>query len=45
MVAAAACGALLAAPAGASAADSIYGLTDNNRLLRVNSDSPGHVLT
>ena len=44
IVAAAACGALLAAPAGASAADSIYGLTDNNRLLRLHSDSPGRVL-
>ena len=43
-VAAAACGALLGAPGVASAADAIYGLTDSNRLVRFNSDSPGRVL-
>ena len=42
-VAAAVCGALLAVPAGASAADTIYGLTDDNRLLRFNSDTPGKI--
>ena len=39
-----ACAALLCAPSGASAADAIYGLTDDNRLVRFNSDAPGHVL-
>ena len=34
------CGALLGAPSVAGAADAIYGLTDNNRLVRFNSDSP-----
>ena len=34
------CGALLTAPSVAGAADAIYGLTDNNRLVRFNSDSP-----
>jgi hypothetical protein len=43
-IAAAACGALLAAPAAASAADAIYGLTDDNRIVRFNSDAPGKVL-
>ena len=43
-IAAAACGALLAAPAGASAADAIYGLTDDNRIVRFNSDAPGKIL-
>jgi hypothetical protein len=33
--------AVLAAPAAASAADAIYGVTDQNRLLRFNSDGPG----
>ena len=42
-IAAAAAGALLAAPAGAQAADVIYGLTDNNRLVRFNSDTPNKV--
>ena len=39
-----ACTALLAAPGVASAADAIYGLTDTNRIVRFNSDSPGRVL-
>jgi hypothetical protein len=43
LAAAAACGALLAAPAGASAADAIFGLTDDNRIVRFNSDTPGKV--
>ncbi len=43
-LAAAVCGALLCAPAAANAADAIYGLTDDNRLLRFNSDAPGKVL-
>jgi hypothetical protein len=42
--AAAACGALLAAPGAASAADAIFALTDDNRIMRFNSDSPGKVL-
>lgn len=37
-------GAALAAPAGASAADAIFGLTDDNRIVRFNSDAPGKVL-
>ena len=40
VIAAGVCGALLAAPSVAGAADAIYGLTDNNRLVRFNSDSP-----
>ena len=40
----AACAALLCVPATASAADAIYGLTDDNRIVRFNSDAPGHVL-
>ncbi|HEV2813353.1 MAG TPA: DUF4394 domain-containing protein [Solirubrobacteraceae bacterium] len=43
-VAVAACAALLCAPAAANAADVIYGLTESNRLVRFNSDRPGHVL-
>ena len=42
-IAAAACGALFAAPSAASAADVIYGLTDNNRIVRFNSDTPNKV--
>jgi hypothetical protein len=42
-VAAAACGALLGAPGVASAADVIYGLTDDNRIVRFNSDSPAKI--
>ena len=37
----AACTAALAAPAGASAADTIYGVTDGNRLIRFSSEAPG----
>jgi hypothetical protein len=37
----AACAAALAAPAGASAADTIYGVTDGNRLIRFSSEAPG----
>lgn len=37
----AACTAALAAPAGASAADTIYGVTDGNRLIRFTSEAPG----
>ena len=33
--------ATLAAPAGASAADTIYGVTDGNRLIRFSSEAPG----
>jgi Domain of unknown function (DUF4394) len=33
--------AALALPASASAADAIYGVTDQNRLIRFNSDGPG----
>ena len=33
--------AALAAPAGASAADTIYGVTDANRLVRFSSEAPG----
>jgi hypothetical protein len=33
--------AALAAPAGASAADAIYGVTDQNRLVRFTSEAPG----
>jgi uncharacterized protein DUF4394 len=44
LVATAACGALLGAPAAASAADAVYGLTDANRIVRFNTDSPGRVL-
>ncbi len=40
---AAVCGATMIAPAGASAADAIFGLTDDNRIVRFNSDSPGKV--
>ena len=40
----AACAALLCAPGAANAADAIYGLTDDNRLVRFNSDAPGKVL-
>ena len=43
-IAAVACGALLCAPAAASAADAVYGLTDSNRLVRFNTDAPGKVL-
>ena len=43
LVAATACGALFAAPSAASAADVIYGLTDNNRILRFNTDSPARI--
>jgi hypothetical protein len=43
-LAAAACGALLGAPAAAHGADAVYGLTDDNRIVRFNSDSPGRVL-
>ncbi|HEX8208153.1 MAG TPA: DUF4394 domain-containing protein [Solirubrobacteraceae bacterium] len=42
-VAIAACGALLAAPGAASAADVIYGLTADNRIVRFNSDTPNKV--
>ena len=45
ILAALACGALLCTPAAASAAEAIYGLTDDNRILRFNTDSPGHVLS
>jgi Domain of unknown function (DUF4394) len=41
MTAALAAAAALALPASASAADAIYGVTDQNRLLRFNSDGPG----
>lgn len=34
-------GVLLAAPSVAGAADAIYGLTDDNQIVRFNSDSPG----
>src|SRR5918999_6124129 len=44
IAAATACGTLLAIPTGASAADAIFGLTDENRLVRFNSDNPGNVL-
>jgi hypothetical protein len=37
--------AALAAPAGASAADAIYGVTDSNRLLRFTSEAPGGVVS
>jgi Domain of unknown function (DUF4394) len=37
--------AALAFPAGASAADAIYAATDDGRLLRFNSDSPGQIVT
>ena len=37
----AASAAALAAPAGASAADTIYGVTDGNRLIRFSSEAPG----
>jgi hypothetical protein len=37
----AACAAALAAPAGASAADTIYGVTDGERLIRFSSEAPG----
>lgn len=37
----AACTAALAAPAGASAAETIYGVTDGNRLIRFSSEAPG----
>lgn len=43
-IAAATCGAMLAAPSAASAADAIFGLTDDNRIVRFNSDAPGKVL-
>ena len=43
-IAAVACGALLCAPAAASAADAVYGLTDANRIVRFNTDAPGKVL-
>ena len=45
LLAALTCGALLAAPAGASAAEAIYGLTDDNRIVRFSSDSPGNVVS
>ncbi len=35
----------LTLPAGASAADAIYGVTDQNRLIRFNSDSPSRTLS
>ena len=41
VIAAAVCGVLLVAPPVAGAADAIYGLTDDNQLVRFNSDSPG----
>ena len=34
----------LTLPAGASAADAIYGVTDQNRLIRFNSDSPNRIV-
>ena len=37
----AASAAALAGPAGASAADTIYGVTDGNRLIRFSSEAPG----
>jgi hypothetical protein len=37
-------GALLCAPASASAADAVFGLTDDNRIVRFNTDAPGKVL-
>ena len=37
--------AALAFPAGANAADAIYAATDDGRLLRFNSDSPGQIVT
>ena len=40
----AACAGVLYAPGTASAADAIYGLTEDNRIVRFNSDAPGHVL-
>ncbi len=43
-IVAAACGALLVAPGAASAADALYGLTDDNRIVRFNSDAPGKIL-
>lgn len=43
-IAAVACGALLCAPAAASAADAVFGLTDNNRIVRFNTDAPGKFL-
>jgi len=43
-IAAVACGALLCAPTAASAADAVFGLTDNNRIVRFNTDAPGKVL-
>ena len=42
-IVAAVCGATMVAPAGASAADAIFGLTDDNRIVRFNSDTPGKV--
>ena len=42
-IVAAVCGATLAAPAGASAADAIFGLTDDNRIVRLHSDTPRKV--
>ena len=35
----------LTLPAGASAADAVYGVTDQNRLIRFNSDSPSRILS
>ena len=43
--AAVAAGALLGIPSSASAADAIFGLTDDNRIVRFNSDAPGQVLS
>ena len=37
--------AALALPAGASAADAIYVATDGGRLLRINSDGPGQIVS
>jgi hypothetical protein len=42
-IVAAVCGATMIAPAGASAADAIFGLTDDNRIVRFNSDTPNKV--
>ena len=40
----AACALLGAVPSAASAADALFGLTDDNRIIRFNSDSPGQIL-
>ncbi|MDQ3740802.1 MAG: DUF4394 domain-containing protein [Actinomycetota bacterium] len=44
MTGGAAAAALLCAPGAAQAADVVYGLTDDNRIVRFNSDSPSRVL-